>query len=295
METRIGVVGTAYWAQAVHTAGLQRTPGAILAGVWGRDRAKTAALAQARGVTAFATFDEMLGAVDAVSFAVPPPVQEMLAPRAIAAGRHLLLEKPIAGSAPAAAALALSAERAGLASVVFFARRFVPEIAAFLARHAGGDWRAADVEIRAATFAPGSPYLDSVWRRAPGAGIWDIGPHVLSMLVPMLGPVEDASLLPPDGAFERFETRHAGGGRATVRITLHAAARDSRNLYRFSGPAGEVVAPEPELDRVANFARAASALVAMIRDGRHSHPCDIRLGAETVRILARILPWPAGA
>jgi predicted dehydrogenase len=295
METRFGVVGTAYWAEAVHAPGLQRTPGARLAGIWGRDPARTLALAQARGVPAFGSFEEMLDAVDAVSFAVPPPVQETFAARAIAAGRHVLLEKPVASTARAADALAAAAARAGVAGIVFFARRFVPEIAAFLAQHAGETWRSATAEVRAAPFAPGSPYRNSVWRRAPGAGIWDIGPHALSMLVPMLGPVRDARRLPDEDLFDRFETMHAGGGRAEVRITLHAAPQDGCNRYRFAGPAGEVSAPEPELDRVANFARAAGALVALIHDRAAIHPCDIRFGAETVRMLERVLPWPGGA
>lgn len=295
METRFGVVGTAYWASAVHTVGLQRTPGARLVGVWGRDADKTRALAEARGVRGFASFDDMLGAVDAVAFAVPPPVQEALAPRAIAAGRHVLLEKPMATNARAADALADAASRAGVAGIVFFARRFVPEVAAFLAQHQGGDWRTAEIEVRAPTFAAGSPYLGSLWRRAAGGGIWDIGPHVLSMLVPMLGPVIRARRLASAGGFDGFETEHATGARAAARITLHAPAGESRNIFRFRGPAGEAVAPEPELDRAANLARAAGALLQMIADRSRLHPCDLRLGAETVRVLERILPWPDDA
>ena len=47
METRFGVVGTAHWATTVHSIGLQRTPGARLVGVWGRDPGRTEALARA--------------------------------------------------------------------------------------------------------------------------------------------------------------------------------------------------------------------------------------------------------
>jgi predicted dehydrogenase len=294
MESRFGVVGTAHWATTVHSIGLQRTPGARLVGVWGRDPGRTEALARARGVRAFAAFDDMLDAVDAVAFAVPPPVQEALAPRALAAGKHVLLEKPVATSARAADALAEAAERNGLAGIVFFARRFVPEVAEFLARHAPGDWHSAEAEIRAPTFAEGSPYLGSVWRRAEGAGIWDIGPHALSVLVPMLGPVLEARRLEAEDGFERFGTAHARGGRAIVRITLRARAGESRNIFRFRGPAGEASVPEPEIDRAANLARAAQALLASIRDPARGHPCDLRFGAETVRTLERIQPWPAG-
>lgn len=293
METRFGVVGTAHWATSVHTVGLQRTQGARLVGVWGRDPEKTRDLAAARGVAPFARFEDLLDEVDAVSFAVPPQIQEELALRALLAGKHVLLEKPIATTARAANALAEAAERADAASVVFFMRRFVPEIAEFIARHAGGGWQEAEVEVRSATFAPDSPYRNSVWRQVAGSELWDVGPHVLSILLPMLGPVTSARALTPEGNFIRFETTHAGGGRALTRINQRAEPGDVRNIYRFRGPAGEVAAPEPVLDRPANFVRAAAALVERIGDKSRAHPCDVTFGAQTVRVLEQVAPWRA--
>jgi predicted dehydrogenase len=291
METRFGVVGTAHWATNVHSVGLQQTPGARLVGIWGRDPEKTRALAAARGVVPFARFEDMLAEVDAISFAVPPQIQEELALRALLAGKHALLEKPIATTARAARALAEAAERVDAATVVFFMRRFVPEIADFISRNAAGGWREAEVEVRSATFAADSPYRNSVWRQAAGSELWDVGPHVLSILLPMLGPVTAARALAPEGNFIRFETTHADGGRALTRINQRAEPGDVRNIYRFRGPAGEVSAPEPSLDRPGNFVRAATALVARIGDRTQVHPCDVELGAETVRILEGIAPW----
>lgn len=291
METKFGVVGTAHWATSVHSVGLQRTPGARLVGVWGRDLEKTRALAAARGIAPFARFEDMLAEVDAVSFAVPPQIQEELALRALLAGKHVLLEKPIATTVRAARALAEAAERIDAATVVFFMRRFVPEIADFISRNAAGGWREAEVEVRSATFAADSPYRDSAWRQAAGSELWDVGPHVLSILLPMLGPVTAARALAPEGNFTRFETTHAGGGCALTRINQRADPGDVRNIYRFRGPAGEASAPEPVLDRPANFVLAAAALVERIRDRMQVHPCDVAFGAETVRILEQIAPW----
>jgi predicted dehydrogenase len=140
MKVRFGVVGTAYWAAAVHTVGLGAVPNAQLAGIWGRDQAKARALAAERGTIAFTTFDEMLSSVDAVSFAVPPRVQEELALRAIAAGKHVLLEKPIATTHRRAVEIAQAVARSGVASLVFFTRRFVPAVAAEIERQAGRRW-----------------------------------------------------------------------------------------------------------------------------------------------------------
>ena len=82
-------------------------------------------LAAALGTTAYDDYAVMLGDVDAVAFAVPPDVQAGMAREAAAAGRHTLLDKPIATDASAAQALADTAKDNNVASVVFFTDRFV--------------------------------------------------------------------------------------------------------------------------------------------------------------------------
>jgi len=228
----------------------------------------------------------MLAAVDAVSFAVPPAVQGELALRAIAAGKHVLLEKPIATTHRRAAEIAEAVSRTGVASIVFFTRRFVPEIAEVLEHNAARRWSTAEVEVRSGALAPGSPYENSLWRRAPGAALWDIGPHVLSVLIALLGPVVEAKRLPSaNPAVIRLTTRHARGATATIALTLHAAPAELGQRYRFADDHGELVLPEPVFDRPAIFARAAGALVQSIAHGTRGHPCDVALGAEIVRIL----------
>ena len=93
---RFGLVGTGYWARETHAAGIAAARGATLAAVWGRDHAAAAAVAATYGSVVHDDFDAFLAEVDAVSFAVPPDVQPALALRAAAAGKHLLLEKPLA-------------------------------------------------------------------------------------------------------------------------------------------------------------------------------------------------------
>jgi hypothetical protein len=111
---------------------------------------------------------------------------------------------------------------------------------------------------------------------------------VLSVLIAILGPVTEARRLPSTDRAVRFTTRHAGGATATASLTLHASPAELGQSYRFSGDDGDIVLPEPELDRAAIYARAADALVSAIRSGARGHPCDVALGAETVRILESI-------
>src|SRR4051812_4881123 len=123
---RFGLVGTGYWADVAHAAGIVAHPQAELVGVWGRDPAKAAALAAKHGVRAFDELDELSAAVDAVAFSVPPDVQAELALPAAEAGKALLLEKPLALSVEPAERL-VDAVRAP--TVVFFTYRLHPRVA----------------------------------------------------------------------------------------------------------------------------------------------------------------------
>src|SRR4051812_48068159 len=122
---RIGVVGTGHWAAVVHAAGVAAHPGVDLVGVWGRDRAKAAAVAEPHGAQAYDDFDALLAEVDLLAFAVPPQVQADLALRAAEAGKHLLLGKPITTDLDAADPLGAAGEHTGGSAGGFFTPRVV--------------------------------------------------------------------------------------------------------------------------------------------------------------------------
>ena len=95
-----------------------------LTGVWTRRPAAAAEIAGANGAIAFDDFAALVGAVDVVAFAVPPTVQTELAIETAGSGRHLILEKPIAGSLDEARRLADAVRLAGVASLVVLTFRF---------------------------------------------------------------------------------------------------------------------------------------------------------------------------
>jgi len=130
VSMRFGLLGTGYWADTVHAAGLAAHPDVELVGVWGRDPAKAAAVAERHGTAGEPDLDALLGKVDAVAIAVPPDVQAELACKAAGRGCHLLLEKPLALSAAAADRVVATTERARVHSLVFFIRRFAEPTAA---------------------------------------------------------------------------------------------------------------------------------------------------------------------
>ncbi|HYN92279.1 MAG TPA: Gfo/Idh/MocA family oxidoreductase, partial [Pilimelia sp.] len=164
-----GLLGTGYWAAETHAAALAVHPEADFVGVWGRDAGKTQALATRYGVRAYDDVDALIADVDAVAVALPPDVQAELAARAAAAGRHLLLDKPLALDVAAADRVVAAVRDRGLASVVFFTSRFFPTVEDFLTGLAGdGPWHGARATRLSSAFQPGSPYANSPWRRERG-------------------------------------------------------------------------------------------------------------------------------
>jgi predicted dehydrogenase len=289
MTMRFGLIGTGHWAQDIHGASVAAHPRTDLVGVWGRDQAKAAEAASALNTRAYADLDALLGDVDALTFAVPPDVQVEIATRAAGRGRHLLLEKPVATSAAAAAQVERAVTEAGVASIVFFTRRFRPETQAWLDRLAEvGGWQCGRADFAASIFVPGNPFGASPWRREKGA-LWDIGPHALSILLPVLGPVTAVLAAGGQGDQVHLAMRHASGGSSTVSLSLTAPEAAVGTVVYVYGEAGREQAPQGSggsAQTIAAHQAAIDALLAQVEQPGVGHPCDVHFGARVVEVLA---------
>jgi predicted dehydrogenase len=282
---RIGVVGNGYWARVTHIAGLLAQPAVTLTGVWGRDQAKSEPIAAEFGITAYRDVDELLADVDAVGFSVPPQVQSELALRAARRGKHLLLEKPIAVSELAADELAAAVVEAGVASVVFFTSRFDPARRAWLEERAGqSGWDGASGLWLGAAFAADSPF-DTPWRHDKG-GLWDVGPHALSLLVGALGEVTDITARAGRRDLVQLLTGHETGARAQYTLSIDTPAIAARTSLLVWGEPGSYALPDGPADPAGCLAIAAGELAALAADPAGGHPCDVHFGRRVVALLA---------
>jgi predicted dehydrogenase len=300
MALRFGLLGTGHWAQETHAAALAAHDGAELVGVWGRNPAKAEAVGRRYGVGGFADLDELLGVVDAVAVALPPDVQADLAVRAAAAGCHLLLDKPLAFSVEDARRVVDAAAAGGVASVVFFTARFRPEVAAWVEElRAAGDWHGGHGTWFGSIYHQGSPYAESAWRRDKGA-LWDVGPHALSLALPLLGPVERVTAADGPGDTVHLVLGHRGGGSSTVSLSLTVPLAAATTEFTVYGPRGQSAMPQGDTTAVEAFAEAIRQLTVEVEveGGGRSHPCGVGFAAEVVAVIAaaeRFLAAPVEA
>jgi len=282
---RFGLVGTGYWARIAHARALADCPGVEFAAVWGRNPTAAAELAATFGVAAHTDFDEFLTGVDAVEFSVPPDVQSELALRAARAGKHLLLEKPLALTAEASNALVAAVAEAGVASVVFFTARFQPDARAWLAdvTRAGG-WAGGRATWLGTVYTESSPF-NTPWRREKGA-LWDLGPHVISLLWPILGPVDSVTAVAGRGDLTHLVLQHRSGATSTATLTLGAPAPAEGFDLQVWGEHGRSSLPPLADDPTGALLVALAELTNNAKSGRTSHPCDVRFADAVTRVLA---------
>ncbi len=279
---RFAVLGTGFWARAVHATALAAHPDAELVAIWGRDRSRAQEAGAEFEVPGTDDLDAVLADVDAVSIALPPDVQAPLAERAAAAGRHLLLEKPTGLSLPVADRLAAAVREAGVASVVFFTFRFQDATTTWLTQAArtrlaggAGTWLGS---------IAGSPFAASSWRQDHGA-LWDIGPHALSLLVPALGPVVAVQAAAGLRDTVHLVLHHPDGVASTVTVSHTVAPMSAGVEFYVHGDAGRLVLL-PQLDAaVGSFAAAVDELQAAALTGG-THPVDVAFGRDVVAVLA---------
>src|SRR5262245_55947159 len=121
---RVGLVGAGPWAHKVHAPGIAGHARTRLVAVWARRHDVAAGPAAAHGAVAVSDFDDLLGQVDAVAFAVPPDVQAPLATAAARAGKHVILEKPVAASIEDAEELVDAVDKSRVTSMMVFTFRY---------------------------------------------------------------------------------------------------------------------------------------------------------------------------
>ncbi|HEX3647897.1 MAG TPA: Gfo/Idh/MocA family oxidoreductase, partial [Pseudonocardiaceae bacterium] len=284
---RFGLVGAGPWARTVHAPAIVAHPDTELAAVWARRPAAADDLADAHGATVAADPAELFASVDAVAFAVPPDVQAELAGRAAAAGRHLVLEKPVGASVAEAERLAAAVGDAGVASLVLLTSRYAPAVVDWVATAAAGDWSVGTASWVGGALLSG-PFSHSPWRHQRGA-VLDVGPHVFDLLDAGLGPVVDVVAV-TRGGHDVWQVlfAHESGARSSATLSIGLPVDPGVADLTLYGTSGRLSLPTATASSVECYGHLLDELVAMIRTGRTEHPLDVRRGVHLQRLIERV-------
>jgi predicted dehydrogenase len=277
----VGLVGAGPWAALVHGPMLATNPNTCLAGVWARRPEAAAGLAARHATVAFDSIDALFDACEAVAFCVPPGVQSQLAAKAAAAGKHLLLEKPIADRLAAAERLVEAINLSGVGSMVLLTWRYAEPVRSFLV-----EARAQRPFAGRALFVSGGllggPFA-TPWRLERGPLV-DLGPHVIDLLDAALGRVTAVDAHGDLLGWVSLDLRHETGATSqaamcgTVPLEHHRAGID---VYGAHGALGlDCAAAVGPL----TFVTVADELAAMVRSGE-PHPVDAARGLHLQRII----------
>lgn len=227
---RWGVIGTGIadrFVPALHAHTTQR-----VVAVTARDAEKTAAFAARHGIPRVAESVDALvndSEVDVVYIATPHPLHREQALAAIAAGKHVLIEKPIAMSADEAREITDAGRTAGVFVTEAMWTRYLPQTE--ILRLLLADGAIGEVRLVTADFGFTMPFDPShrLWNTELGGGaLLDAGVYPISFAASVLGPpteiVTRGDLGPGDvDARADLLLSYASGARAFASTSLVTA------------------------------------------------------------------------
>ena len=193
-EIRMGIIGPGVIAPS-HAFAIDQAQGARLAAVCGRRLEPTAELADQYGAESVTDIAALLDAVDAVTLCTPSGAHLDIALEVIAAGKHLLIEKPLETTPERIDQIVAAARQQGIVLAGVFQSRFAPiarRLKGLVAAGLLGEIYSGSAYIK--RYRPQSYYDSGGWR-----GTWDLdgggclmnqGIHLTDLLLWFMGEPE---------------------------------------------------------------------------------------------------------
>lgn len=192
-EIGFGIVGAGMVAR-YHAKAIERTPGARLVAVSRADARRAEETAAQFGVPCLADVEALLARpdVDAVCVCTPSGLHAAQAIAAARAGKHVLVEKPMALTLADADAMIDACARAGVRLGVALQRRTEPEFQRVRAAIAAGELgRPVLGSVNVPYVRPQSYYDSATWRGTwaldGGGALMNQGIHLVDLLLWLMG------------------------------------------------------------------------------------------------------------
>ena len=233
----VGIVGYGFATKTFHAPLVAGVPGLKLAAISSSDPAKVAAdwpevATEVSPEALFARPD-----IDLVVIPTPNETHYPLASAALAAGKHVVVDKPFTVTTHDARRLQAQAQAAGRVLSVFHNRRWDSDFLTLKQVMASGELgRIVHFESH---FDRYRPEVRARWREQalPGSGLWyDLGSHLLDQTLQLFGLPESIAL---DLALQRDNAQsddyfHAVLRYGQSRVILHAGALVAVPAARFT-------------------------------------------------------------
>ncbi|VTP63208.1 Uncharacterized oxidoreductase ydgJ [Serratia rubidaea] len=223
---RVGLVGYGYASKTFHAPLIAGTPGLELAAVVSSDAGKVHADWPALPVVSEpqALFNDPT--LDLIVIPTPNDTHYPLAQQALAAGKHVVVDKPFTVTLSQARALQQQAQQRGLLLSVFHNRRWDSDFLTLKTLLQEGSL--GEVVYFESHFDRFRPQVRQRWREQGGAGsgIWyDLGPHLIDQALQLFGKpqtlfVDLGQLRPGSQSVDYFHALLQYGKR---RVVLHAS------------------------------------------------------------------------
>ena len=228
---RSGVIGAGVFG-GYHAAQYARLPGVTFSGVFDTHPDRAAKVAMPLGGRAFSDLEAFLDAVDVVTVASPASFHAEQALAAIAAGKHVYVEKPIAVSVADADRLRSAAARKGVVLACGHQERVVFQAMGLL------DVPQRPLMLEALRHGPPSPRSQDV------SAVLDLMIHDIDLVLALCSadPVtaEAEGALGPGGVWDQARAEVTFEGGFTAILDVSRLAPERKRTMRIVYPSGEV-------------------------------------------------------
>jgi UDP-N-acetyl-2-amino-2-deoxyglucuronate dehydrogenase len=219
IRRRVGLIGLgmAVSPHARSLVDLQAAGRVEVAGAWSRTPARRAAFAERFALPVTDDLDGLIAdpSVTAVLLLTPPDARDDLVARLSAAGKHILMEKPVERTTAAALRIVAACEQAGVRLGIVFQHRFREGSLRLRALHAAGALgELALVQLAVPWWRPQS-YYDQPGRgtiaRDGGGVLISQAIHSLDLMLSLTGPVAEVAAVTGTSRLHRMETEDVVG------------------------------------------------------------------------------------
>jgi predicted dehydrogenase len=286
VTVRVGLVGAGPWAGMFHAPMLSAHAGTTLEAVWARRSEAAEALAAEHGSTAVSSFEDLLDRCEAVAFAVPPDIQAELAVTAAAAGKHLILEKPLAFTLEDAERIADAVDAAGVQTVLMLRNRFTAVGQAFVETAQAATARGGVASFVTGAALDGSPFA-TPWRVERGA-LFDLGPHVLDLMDAAMGRIEHVEAAGDPVRWVSVITHHEGGAIGSVSLSITTPGVPGALRCEVFTETGPIVFDSTESDKDTGVGEALTRSLERAVDTGEAPLVDVHRGLHLQRLISQV-------